>query len=315
MKDIASLPIQYSELVAHAISNNLPIVALESTVITHGLPYPQNIELMQSMEQTIISKKAVPATIILINGTIHIGVGEQQIMQLKSMFEQQNPFTKLSLRDLPLALAQKLSGGTTVSATMYLAHLAGIKVFATGGIGGVHRDWSLSLDISTDLIALSRIPVIVVSAGCKAILDIQNTMEQLESLSVPVYGWQTSDFPAFYSRSSGNAIPRLDSISEIAASYQAMIALAQATETTAPGILIANPIDIQDEIPSDIIEPYILAGISAAKAQGIHGKELTPFLLSYLAESTQGRSVTANLSLLLNNASLAADIATALNRG
>ncbi|PKN79282.1 MAG: pseudouridine-5-phosphate glycosidase [Candidatus Cloacimonetes bacterium HGW-Cloacimonetes-1] len=315
MKELASLPIQYSTSVAYAISNNLPIVALESTVITHGLPYPQNIELMRSMEQTIIDKNATPATIILIDGTIHVGIDEQQILQLKNMFEQKKSFTKLSMRDLPLALAQKISGGTTVSATMYVAHLAGIKVFATGGIGGVHRDWSVSLDISTDLLALSQIPVIVVSAGCKAILDIKNTMEQLESLSVPVYGWQTSEFPAFYSRSSGNTIPRVDSITAIAASYHAMLALAQATHTVAPGILIANPIDLRDEIPSEQIEPYIVAGISAAKASGIHGKELTPFLLSYLAESTQGRSVTANLSLLLNNASLAADIAIAVNRG
>ena len=315
MKDIASLPIQYSTPVKEALENNLPLVALESTVITHGLPYPQNIDLMKSMEQEIVTRNAIPATIILLDGTIHIGIGEHEIDFLKEMFEQHSAFTKLSMRDLPLAIAQKLSGGTTVSATMYLAHLAGIKVFATGGIGGVHRDWNLNLDISTDLIALSKIPVIVVSAGCKAILDINNTMEQLESLSVPVYGWQTSDFPAFYSRSSGNTIPRIDLIAEIAECYKAHFALSQATNTEAAGFLIANPIDPQDEIPAAEIEPCIVEGINAAKAQGIHGKNLTPFLLSYLAESTAGRSVTANLSLLRNNARLAADIAVAINRG
>ena len=300
-----SLPIKLSSQVQKALAEGRAILALESTVLTHGLPYPQNFEVLHRLEQLCTECGAVPATIIILDGIAHIGMEERDCDSLRNKMQTAAPLYKFGRRDLPLALVKGYSGGTTVSATMLLAHKAGIKVFATGGIGGVHRAWSQTLDISNDLKALSEIPVIVVSAGCKAILDIPATLEYLESSGVIVLGWQTDDFPAFYSRSSGLAIDRIDSAAEVAAIYSAMLAL----DGKPSGILVANPLPLESEIPQKQISGQIDEAVEAADKQGINGKALTPFLLAYLSESTAGKSVIANLSLLENNVRVGAEIA------
>lgn len=314
MKDILPQYIQISSSVLRAKASQTGIVALESTVLTHGLPYPQNMETMQMMEESILAEGAIPATIIVIDGKLHIGLDDALKAKLATYFEKRMSFTKLSVRDLPLAIAKGQTGGTTVSATMYCAMLAGISVFATGGIGGVHRDWQKHPDISTDLIALSKYPVIVVSAGCKAILDISATIEILESLGVPVLGWKTDSFPAFYSAQSSYPITRIDSMAELCKSFLAQIEMGKYGGIDTPGILLANPIPLADEIPSAEIEPHIMVALSEASKAGISGKALTPFLLAFLADHTKGRSVQANLKLLNNNAILAAKIAVALSQ-
>ena len=281
------------------------MVALESTVITHGLPKPQNWELMQKLEDVISSVGATAATIIVHRGVAHIGVDSKLKEELQNT---SIPFRKLSSRDLALAFAKKESGGTTVSATMSLAHQAGIEVFATGGIGGVHRSWQESLDISLDLQALSRIPVLVVSAGCKAILDVPATLETLESFGVPVIGWQTDSFPLFYTSESEYPILRCDDLDLLARCWQ----FHKNLNPSGAGLLVANPIPKDYNIPSEVIEPYITQAILEAKHAGIKGKELTPFLLDFLAHITKGVSVNANLALLENNARLAAQLAKIL---
>ncbi len=308
MKSQEQLPLRYSERVAKALQQSRAVLALESTVLTHGLPSPQNFQVLELLEQTARENGAEPATIIVLDGKLHIGLDEADKDLLRSKMDKQNTILKLGRRDLPLAVTQSQSGGTTVSATMLLAYKAGIKVFATGGIGGVHRDWACSLDISNDLLTLAEIPVIVVSAGCKAILDIPATLEYLETLGVPVLGWQTREFPAFYSVESGSRIDQVENASQVADFYHNMHDL----DPFPRGILIANPVPASAEIPASEIETHISAATSAAKEQKIGGKQLTPFLLSYLAKSTKGRSVETNLALLKNNVIIGAQIAREL---
>ena len=287
----------------YALDSAKPVLALESTVITHGLPYPQNIEYLFDIEALAEQQGVIPATICVLNGECLIGLEPQDIEILKGKMQKEEELYKLTLRDLGLALAQEQSGGTTVSATMALADMAGIRVFVTGGIGGVHRGWQDSRDISLDIKALSQIPVIVICAGCKAILDIGTTLEALETEGVPVYAWQTDDFPSFYSRESGHKAARIDSAQDIVQAFQMMCSLKSAHS----GMLIACPIPAEAEIPFGQIEPYILQALKDAK--NLSGKAITPYLLDHLAKSTEGRSVRANLALLKNNLRVGALIA------
>lgn len=296
--------------VRNALKDKKPVVALETTVLTHGLPYPENFSIFQTLENLLISQKVTPATIIVLDGIAYIGLEENMQMKLKQMLKNKENFSKLGMRDLPLAIAKEISGGTTVSATMLLAHLAGIKVFATGGIGGVHRNWESSLDISSDLIALSRIPVIVISAGCKAILDIPATLEALETLAIPILGWKTNSFPLFYTSKSVYPIEKIDNLDIFVSFWKNHLAL------KGKGILIANPIPEEYSLPLDKLDSIINESIEQAQIKGIKGKELTPFLLDFLAQATKGESIKANLALLKNNVQLAAALAKALiNKG
>lgn len=308
MKNQEHLPLHYSQRVEKALKDGRAVLALESTVLTHGLPTPRNYEVLELLEQTARENGAEPATIIVLEGKLHIGMDDADKLALQTKLLDKEPVQKLGRRDLPLAVAMDYSGGTTVSATMLLAHLAGIKVFATGGIGGVHRGWSGTLDISNDLPTLAQIPVIVVSAGCKAILDIPATLEYLETNGVLVLGWQTKDFPAFYSSGSGFRIDSVEDAEHIAKIYINMLNL----DPVPKGILIANPVPLKDQIPSKEIEAHIEKAIQEANKLQIGGKQLTPFLLSYLATSTAGRSIDTNLALLINNVKVGSQIAREL---
>lgn len=295
-----------SPAVKEALDSGLPVVALESTVLTHGLPYPQNLSIFRALENILINESVTPATIIVVDGKAHIGVDEDLLARITPLLQNPGSFSKLGMRDLPLAFTLSQSGGTTVSATMKLAALSGIEIFATGGIGGVHRGWEKTLDISSDLSALAEIPVAVVSAGCKAILDVGATLEYLETLAVPVLGWETDRFPLFYTHTSHHSIDRLDSAEDFARLWKSHLALG------GKGLLIANPIPEENAIPAHEIETFIQASLIEAGARGISGKALTPFLLDYLARATKGGSVQANLALLKNNAKVAAKLAKAL---
>jgi len=294
--------ISQSAEIARALQIQLPIVALESTVITHGLPHPQNVQLARDMEAAIRAEGATPATIALIDGRIRIGLADEELARLA---ETHSPL-KVSHRDFATAIVKKASGGTTVAGTMLAAHQAGIRVFATGGIGGVHKE--NSFDISTDLRALAEIPMIVVCAGAKAILDLPATLEYLETMGVPVIGYQTDKFPEFYSRDGDLDVSvRLDSPQEIAQFARAHWSLGlQST------LLVTNPIPITDAIPGAEMEPIIQRASEEATEQKIHGQALTPYLLRRISELTDERSLRANLALLLNNAHLAAQIAKAM---
>ncbi|MBL8098842.1 MAG: pseudouridine-5'-phosphate glycosidase [Anaerolineales bacterium] len=295
--------IQLATEVARAINIGLPIVALESTVITHGLPKPQNIDLARDMEKTIRDFGATPATIALLDGKIRIGLTDEELVRLADS----DSSLKVSHRDFATAITKKQNGGTTVAGTMLAANMAGIKVFATGGIGGVHKE--SSFDVSTDLHSLAEIPTIVVCAGAKSILDLPATLETLETLGVPVVGYQTDEFPAFYSRESGlNVSARLDSPKEIAEFAKAHWSLGLRS-----GILVTNPIPETESIPKSKMEPMIEKASKEAIEQGIHGQALTPFLLNRINELSKGKSLKANLALLLNNARLAAEIAKEMN--
>ena len=288
---------------AEARKSHLPVVALESTVLTHGLPRPQNLKLAQDMERIVRDEGAVPATIGLIDGNLHVGLNEQELNRLAN----EDNVLKVGPRDFATVIAKKLCGGTTVAGTMLASKHAGIQVFATGGIGGVHRE--SNFDISADLQALGSIPMIVVCAGAKAILDLPATLEYLETLSVPVVGYGTDEFPAFYSRESGLDISvRLDSPDEIAA-----FARAHWQAGVQSAVLVANPVPEAEAIPSSEMEPFIRQANQEAHEQGIHGKNVTPFLLQRMAELTKGKSMQTNLALLLNNAKLAANIAKSLH--
>jgi len=291
--------ISQSAEIARALQINIPIVALESTVITHGLPYPQNIQLAQDMEATIRAEGATPATIALINGKIRIGLTGDELARLA---EAKSPL-KVSHRDFATAIVKELTGGTTVAGTMLAAQQAGIKVFATGGIGGVHKE--SAFDISTDLKSLAEIPMIVVCAGAKAILDLPATLEYLETMGVPVVGYQTDKFPEFYSRDGNLDVSvRLDSPQEIAA-----FALSHWSLGLRSAVLVTDPIPITDAIPKSEMEPIIHQASKEATEKKIHGQVLTPFLLQRINELTNERSLRANLALLLNNGHLAAQIA------
>jgi len=301
-----TLPLLFSAEVATARAEGAPIVALESTIITHGMPWPQNVETARAVEAAVRTAGAVPATIAVIGGKVHVGVSEAELDRLG----QAKDAMKLSRADLAVCLATGRNGATTVAATMICAHLAGIDVFATGGIGGVHRGAEASFDISADLLELAQTSVTVVAAGAKAILDLPKTLEVLETHGVPVIAYGQDDFPAFWSRSSGLRAPlRLDSAAEIAASHRMRRALG-----LAGGQLVANPIPAHAEIARAEITPFIEAALADAAAQGITAKAVTPFLLQRLFEATKGRSLTANIALVLNNAALAAAIAYEIAR-
>jgi pseudouridine-5'-phosphate glycosidase len=294
----------FSPEVAAARAAGRPIVALESTIITHGMPWPQNVETARAVEDEIRTAGAVPATLALMAGRIHIGLTPEELKTLG----QARDVMKVSRADLAACLAMGRTGATTVAATMICSHLAGISVFATGGIGGVHRGAEVSFDISADLAEFSLTPVTVVGAGAKAILDLPKTLEVLETYGVPVIAYGQDDFPAFWSRSSGLKAPlRMDSAAQIAASHQMRAKL-----EVAGGQFVANPIPHDAEIPRAEIDPFINQALGEAAAQGITAKAVTPFLLQRIFELTQGRSLTCNIALVKNNARLAAQIARAL---
>ena len=294
-----------SPKITTALDLGAPIVALESTVITHGLPHPQNLELARDMEKQVHDFGATPATVALLDGKIRIGLSDKELVRLSDA--EADSILKVSHRDFATAILKKMNGGTTVAGTMFVAHMAGIKVFATGGIGGVHKE--SPFDISTDLHALAEIPMIVVCAGAKAILDLPATLEYLESMGVPVVGYQTDEFPAFYSRESGLGVSvRLDSPKEIADFAKAHWELGMKS-----AILVTNPIPEIAAIAKSEMDPIIARASAEAIKQGIHGQKLTPFLLSRIRELTKGKSLKANLALLLNNALLAAEIAKVVN--
>ena len=288
--------------VAEALRDRRPVVALESTIISHGMPYPQNVQMATEVEAIVRSGGARPATIAVLDGVCCVGLSPAQLERLGT----EQGVHKATTRDLPWLVATKSTGATTVAATMRIAALAGIRVFATGGIGGVHRGGAASFDVSADLTEMAATPVAVVSAGIKSILDIRLTLERLETLGVPVIVNGSDDFPSFYSRTSGLAAPRrVDGPEALAAVLHANWDVLGLTN----GISIANPIPVADEIPAEEISSYIEAALADLDAQGITGQDVTPFLLKRVVEGTAGRSLVANLALVRNNAATAAAIA------
>ncbi|HEY7357115.1 MAG TPA: pseudouridine-5'-phosphate glycosidase [Ktedonobacterales bacterium] len=294
-----------AEEVRVALTDGRPVVALESTVIAHGLPYPTNVEAARAMEAVIRGEGVVPATIGLLDGEIVIGLGATQIERLAHVGAEE--VAKVSRRDLAVVLAQRRLGATTVAGTLACARLAGIRFFATGGIGGVHRGAERTMDISADLPELAHSPVLTVCAGAKSILDLGLTLEYLETQGVPVIGFQTADFPAFYARSSGYRAPhRADSARDVAA-----IARAQWQGGFGNGILVACPIPEEQAMDLAALERLIDEALIQAESQHIIGSAVTPFLLARIAQATEGQSVSANLALLVNNATWAARFARA----
>jgi len=298
------LPLTIAPDVAHALKTGGAVVALESTIITHGMPYPANFETAQAVEAEIRDQGAVPATIAVVQGEIKIGLSKTQLRNLA----QVTGAAKLSRADLAAALVLGQTGGTTVAVTMICAHLAGIRVFATGGIGGVHRGAEQSFDISADLPELAETPVTVVCAGAKAILDLPKTFETLETLGVPVIAYGQEMIPAFWSRDSGIRAPlQMNSPQEIARAH-----LMRGTLGLKGGQLVTNPIPQADEIAAETLAPVIENAVRKADAQNITAKALTPFLLADILEATQGASLAANIALIRNNARLGAQIALAM---
>ena len=287
--------------VENAIKNNEPVVALESTIISHGMPYPKNVETALMVEETVRLNKAVPATIAIINGKLKVGLTNDEIEYLATNEEVK----KVSRRDLPITVAQKLSGSTTVASTMIIASLAKIAIFATGGIGGVHRGAENTMDISADLEELANTNVCVVCAGAKAILDLGLTLEYLETNGVPVIGYKTSELPAFYSSESGFDVDyKIDSAQEIAEILKTKWDL-----SLDGGVLVTNPIPVAFELETGVMNDAINQAIIEADNNKISGKKITPYLLSKVNEITQGKSLEANIKLIQNNADLAAKIA------
>ncbi len=287
--------------VENAIKNNEPVVALESTIISHGMPYPKNVETALMVEETVRLNKAVPATIAIINGKLKVGLTNDEIEFLATNEEVK----KVSRRDLPITVAQKLSGSTTVASTMIIASLAKIAIFATGGIGGVHRGAENTMDISADLEELANTNVCVVCAGAKAILDLGLTLEYLETKGVPVIGYKTSELPAFYSSESGFDVDyKIDSAQEIAEILKTKWNL-----SLDGGVLVTNPIPVAFELETGVMNDAINQAIIEADNNKISGKKITPYLLSKVNEITQGKSLEANIKLIQNNADLAAKIA------
>jgi pseudouridine-5'-phosphate glycosidase len=292
-----------SERVATALNDGGPVVALESTIITHGLPHPENVEAALDFERTVTGGGAVPATIAVIDGVAHIGIESGQLEQLAAA----ESALKLSARDLPVAIARGASGGTTVAATALLASQAGIRVFATGGIGGVHRNASETFDESADLGILGSCPITVVSAGVKSILDIRATLERLETLSVTVLVFGTHQFPAFYLADSGISVDfSVSSAAEVAAVMHAADSLGRPA-----GILVANPLPASAELDRETHDRTLAAALSVAESAGVSGKDVTPFLLDYIHTHTEGTSVDVNLEIVRGNCRLAAEIASA----
>ena len=291
--------------VQEALRQGKPVVALESTIISHGMPYPQNVETALQVEQTIRENGAVPATIAIIGGQLKAGCTPEEIEYLG---KKGQAVIKASRRDLPVLIARKADGATTVTTTMIIAAMAGIKVFATGGIGGVHRGAQQTFDISADLEELAQTPVIVICAGAKSILDLGLTLEYLETKGVPVIGYQTDELPAFYTRQSGFKVDyRIDTPEELAAAFQAKLDCG-----LKGGMLVTNPIPEQYSMPKEVIDAAINQAIQEMDAAGIHGKQCTPFLLAKVKDLTGGESLASNIQLVLNNARLAAKTACAL---
>ena len=285
--------------VAAAIAAGKPVVALESTIISHGMPYPQNVETALNVEKIIRENGAVPATIAIIGGRLKAGLTAEEI---EYFGKKGRAIHKASRRDLAVLCAQGEDGATTVTTTMMIAHMAGIRFFATGGIGGVHRGAETTMDISADLEELARTPVMVVCAGAKSILDLGLTLEYLETKGVPVLGYQTEELPAFYTRSSGFGVDyRMDTPAQLAAAFKA-----QNDMDLGGGMLVTNPIPQEFSMPKDVIDAAIDQAIAECNAQGIKGKETTPFLLARVAEITGGDSLASNIRLVYNNAKLTA---------
>jgi pseudouridine-5'-phosphate glycosidase len=292
----------FSNEVAAALAENCPLVALESTVITHGLPRSTNLETALELENIVRQNEAIPATIAMLNGIPHVGLNQKQLEFLANS----DQVVKLSRRDLPFAVARKLNGATTVATTAFFAHAAGIEVFATGGIGGVHRG-DLP-DVSADLPELANTPITVVCAGAKAILDLPATREWLETWGICVLGWQTLEMPAFYTRQSGlKDDARVESATEAAE-----IIAARDNLKLKNAILLTVPVPLESEIGHETIEDFLLSAIAEATSQNIAGKEITPFLLRRLSEQTDGATLRANIALLKQNARIAAEVANAL---
>jgi len=299
----SDIDMDISTEVQQALKTGLPIVALESTIISHGMPFPQNLKTALTVEKIIREESAVPATIAILKGRIKIGLSQNELEQ----FAKQTSQIKVSRRDLPLVISQKQSGGTTVAATMICAKLAGIAVFVTGGIGGVHRESENTMDISADLMELAQTNVAVVCAGIKSILDIPRTLEYLETQGVPVIGYKTEEFPAFYTPSSGSLVQsRLDTPEEIAHCMKIKWELG-----LDGGIVIGNPVQEQDAMDASIIQQAISEALRDAAQKQIEGKNVTPFLLERINRLTMGESLKSNISLVCNNAHLGAKIAVA----
>ncbi|MEJ1161014.1 pseudouridine-5'-phosphate glycosidase [Prosthecomicrobium sp. N25] len=298
--------IEPTEEVAAALAEGRPVVALESTIIAHGLPWPANLEAARELEATVRAGGAVPATVAVMGGRLRVGLDPASLEQLA----RSRDVLKLSRADLAFAIATGRIGATTVAATMIAAQRAGIRVFATGGIGGVHRGAETSFDVSADLEELARTEVVVVSAGAKAILDLPKTLEVLETRGVPVVGWRTDDFPAFWSRTSGLPCPlRIDTAEDFARFAASRRALG-----IGGGILLANPVPAAHEIARAEMERHIACALADAESAGIRAKAVTPYLLGRILELTEGRSLATNRALVLANAGLAAEIAVALSR-
>lgn len=296
--------LQLSEVVATALAERCPVVALETTLVTHGLPQPDGVRVALALEAAVREHGATPATIGVLDGRVIVGleVGELERLAATPAVDKLNP------SNLAFHLARGASGSTTVAATMLAANRAGISVLATGGIGGVHRGSGESGDVSADLTALSRYPVAVVCAGAKAILDLPKTVEMLETLGVPVLGHRTDDFPAFYRRHSGLPVDgRCDDIARLASAVRAHFGLGTGT-----GVIVANPIPVEHELPQDVYDRALESALAAAETAGVRGRDVTPFLLDRMRALTEGASVTVNGALLENNARVAADLSVAL---
>ena len=292
--------------VKNALAEGKPVVALESTIIAHGMPYPQNINMALEVEEIVRMNGAVPATIAIFNGKCYAGLSKEQL----EYFASAKDVWKVSLRDIPYVISKKLPGATTVAATMRIASMAGIKIFVTGGIGGVHRNANETMDISADLTEMEQTSVAVVSAGIKSILDIELTLEYLETKGIPVVTYGQDDFPSFYSRKSGfNSPLRLDTVDDIAAMINTKWLLG-----LNGAVLVANPIPSEQEIAADEMETYIQQALNVTEEKKISGKDVTPFLLKYIADHTKGESLEANIALIKNNAKVGAELAIAYSK-
>ena len=300
-----SLKLKYSKDVESAKKQLKPILALESTIIAHGMPFPQNLDFALEAESVCKSIGVTPATIAIVDGTICVGLEKEEL----DLISRSRNIKKVSMRELGIATSLGWSGATTVSSTMHIAKRANINVFATGGIGGVHRNVDQSFDISQDLAALSRLSMVVVSAGAKSVLDLPKTVEMLETLGVCTVGFKTSEFPSFYSRSSGiKKVIRVNSVEKVSEVFLNNISL-----ETLGATLVMNPIPAENEIPLETMDPIIDGAMAKLNKSGIKGKMVTPFLLSYIHEKTKGKSLNVNFSLALNNVQLGAKIAKSLN--
>ncbi|MGA1311270.1 MAG: pseudouridine-5'-phosphate glycosidase [Candidatus Nanopelagicales bacterium] len=295
-----------SPKVQEALNNKKAVVALESTIIAHGLPRPDNFKIAQKIEQVVIDQGATPATIAILNGEICVGLDESQLTQVAT----DTNILKLGIRDIAHCVTRKQSGATTVASTAWIAHLSGITTFATGGLGGVHKGSIETFDESGDITALAQIPIVVVSSGIKSILDVAATLERLETWHVPVYGWKTNDFPGFWIKDSGFDIgEKVESVEEVAEIYKF-----RKTNDFSESVLIANPINKEDEFDPQLEQKILEKGMKLAKEQNISGKAVTPFLLGLMHSESQGKSLKANVALVKSNAQLAAQIAVAISK-